>query len=462
MSLRGPVAAVLIGAVIIGCQGPGVGKTAYVGANIWDGSGAPPILDAVIIVSGAHIEAVGPPDEVDVPRGADVRRLDGKWIIPGLADSHTHVERWMLPQLLAHGVTTVRDMGGDQDSIVRLRDESNLGTILGPRIFMSGSAIDLAPATSPVARAVTSPNDGRRAIDSLVLMEASHATISSRVTRSVMVEMLNEARVLRLPIAAQLGRVDALTAAREGIHSIEHLSGVVEATVTDPSPYFRAHSNFYAGWKMSLRGWGQLDSASLDRTASALAETGVAMTPTLAYLEAFAHLRDQSFIQALDLSGVPQEVQDAWNIGRMVQRAGITSTDFIAFRRARPRQDLFVRRFKAAGGIVVAGSAAPNPLLAPGTSLHHELELLVAAGLSTREALLAATRDAARVLENDTLGLVRTEGIADFVVLNGNPLDDITNIREIYSVIFRGIEYTTDEILSPAEPFDTTTVVPSG
>lgn len=435
--------------VLLACSGAGAGKTAYVGATLWDGTGAPVIHDAVIIVNGARIEAIGPPDLVKVPRGADVRHMDGKWIVPGLIDSHVHLERWMLEPLLAYGVTAVRDLGGHQDSVLALRDALGLGTILGPRYFISGAMIDGAPATSPNGQGVRSAHEGRRAVDERVLMEASHATIGTKINRQIFKELMHEAKVLRLPVAAQLGRVDAKTAAAEGVYTIEGLSGIVEATVANPGAFFRAHSDYYTGLKMSLRGWNNLDSAGLDRTAAALAETRVIMVPTLTSLRAFAHLQDRSYEDSLDLSALPPGVSESWAIPSLVRRAGLRGSDFSAFRRALDKQALFLRRFKAAGGTIVAGSDTPNPLLAPGASLHDELKALVDAGLSEKEALLAATRDAGRMMGADSLGVVAAGGLADFIIVDGDPLADIENIRRIYLIVFRGIEQTREELLLP-------------
>ncbi len=124
----------------------GVGKVVYAGGTLWNGTGVPPIFDAVVIVSDGHIEAAGPPDLVAIPRGADVRRVDGRWLIPGLIDAHAHLERWMMSPFLAHGITAVRGAGGEKDSVVALRDDALLGSTLSPRLYISGAAIDAAPA----------------------------------------------------------------------------------------------------------------------------------------------------------------------------------------------------------------------------------------------------------------------------------------------------------------------------
>ena len=172
------------------------------------------------------------------------------------------------------------------------------------------------------------------------------------------------------------------------------------------------------GAYLSARGWAERNAGNLSVEVTDLLDQG-----------------------SLDLSGVPDSVQQAWNIRDLIRRAGIRSEDFSAFRRSRGAQDRFLRLFHREGGLVAAGTDAPNQLLAPGASLHDEMALLVAAGLSPRDALMAATANVARLLETDTVGVLRPGAVADFLVLNGNPLEDIARTRDIFMIVFKGTDY---------------------
>ena len=439
---------ILAATLALGCN-PGAGKTAYVGAEVFDGTGAPLILNAVILVDGAHVEAIGPAEAVQIPRGAVVVPLDGKWVVPGFIDAHVHVERWTLRPFLAYGVTSVRDAGGVLDSVRVMRDETVLGSILGPRMYISGSVIDGAPATWPGAIEVRTPTEARQAIDRLTLLDAATAKLYTRIDRGLMEAILDEAKVLNLPVTAHLGRVDAATAADLGVHGIEHLSGIVEATAPDPGRYLAAHrTDFFGGWNLAEQSWPQLDSVALDRTARRLVERGVYIVPTVVLHDAWAHLADQSYADGLDLAVVPAEVRAAWNVPDLIRRARLGATEFRAFQRARPYQDRFIRMYHRAGGTVVAGTDAPNQLLAPGASLHHEMELLVRAGLLPRDALLTATGNAARYLGVDSVGVLRPGSVADFVILDANPLQTIANTRQIDRVVYRGTAYSPADLLT--------------
>lgn len=426
---------------------PGKGKTAYVGGTLWDGTGAPPVADAVVIVTqSGHIERAGPSDSIKIPRGATQVRVDGKWLIPGLIDAHTHAERWTLTRFLAYGVTAVRDVGGHQDSVEALREETSLGGIPGPRLYISGAMIDGAPATWSTATAAASDEDARRAIDARALLDATQAKVYAGIDSARLAAIMDEATTLSLSVTGHLGKVDAVRAARMGIRAIEHASGVVEATVANPREYFQAYDDFFRGWNLTERGWATLDTAALERTAEVLEQEDVAIVPTLALHEVWAHLEDSTYLITLDLAGVPPSIQEAWDVPDLIARARLGYDDYLVFRRSRPMQDRFVRAYHRLGGLVAAGSDAPNQLLPPGASLHEELRLLVGAGLSPRDALLAATRNAARLLGVDSIGVVRDSAVADFVVLGASPLDDIQNTRSIEAVVSRGVYRTRAEL----------------
>ena len=428
------------------CTPVGKGKTAFVGAHLFDGTGSEPIPSATIIVSGGRIERMGPADRVSVPRGATVIQLDGKWVVPGLIDGHTHVTRWALARYLAYGVTAVRDVGGNTDSLVTLRSQIGSGATAGPRIFISGAVIDGAPATWPDATEVFRSEDARRAVDKLVLADVAQVKVYTKIDRPLLEAVLDEAKTLNVPVTAHLGKLDAVTAGKMGVSTIEHLSGVVESSVRNPAPLFREHDDFFTGWIAFERGWATLDSAALERTARALIGSKVSIVPTLIQHQTYAYLEDSAYVNRLDLSGVPADVRKDWDIPGLVQRARLKPADYAALRRSRPVEDQFVRLYLRDGGRVVAGTDSPNQLIAPGASLHEEMALLVEAGLSPMAALLAATRDAGRLLGIDSLGVLAPGKPADFVVLGGNPLEDIANTKKIERVVQFGADHAAADL----------------
>jgi imidazolonepropionase-like amidohydrolase len=447
--LPAPAIAALLLAIgsLAACRRSSPDGVALVGATLFDGSGGPLLSNSVVVVRGGRIESVGTRAGFQLP--ARTREVDvtGRWIIPGLIDAHAHVEPWALPRYLAWGVTTVRDVHGTLDSVLRLRARVNLGAVAGPRIYSAGAMIDGLPTTYPDAIGANSPRDARKAVDRLVNAGADLIKVYTRVDPPLMRAVLDEARTFNLRVAGHLGLTDAVTAAKEGISSIEHLSGVPEAALADGSSLYAAHyRGFFPGWTAFERSWAGLDSAALARVAKELADRKVTLVPTLVLHETFSRLDDPAVLSDTMLRAVPELQQARWNVKDMVRRAGWTDQDYPAFRAARPNQDFFLRLFALAGGRIATGTDASNQLLIPGYSEHRELELLVGAGLSARDALLAATRNGALLLGVDSLGLIAPGKAADLVILTQDPLQDIHHTLAIDRVMSRGSLLSADSI----------------
>ncbi len=407
------------------------------GATLIDGAGGAPKQDALIIIRNGHIDAIARINEIPIPKSAERINLVGKTVMPGLIDAHAHVERWATGRYVAWGVTTVRDLHGGSDTVLALRNALNLGSIVGPRMFSAGAMIDGVPPTYPNATGIATPDQARRAVDQHAVAGVDYLKIYTKVTPALLRPLLDEAEKLRLPVAAHLGKTDALTAARAGVISIEHMAGVVQAATGDPS-YETAHNSFLAGWTAEEKGWAGLDSATVARTARALAQTKVTVVPTLVVHDMLSRLDNPVLLTRPGMEDVPESAQSVRSVPSLLRRTGWHAGDFATFRRSRRRQDQFVREYKRAGGPIAAGSDAANQLLIPGYSLHEEMALLVAAGLTPLEAITAATRRGAQLLHADSLGMLAPGKVADLVVLNGNPAGNILTTRNIAMVIIRG------------------------
>lgn len=445
------LAALLIwGLLLQGCRTPATDGIALVGATLIDGTGGPPLTDAAIVVRQGRIEFIGSRAGFELPKKTREVNVAGRWIIPGLIDAHSHLAPaadWAPSRYLAWGVTTLRDVHGDLNSIFAIRKRANLGPGNNPRVYVAGPMIDGLPPTYSDAIGVNAENDARKAVDRLVSAGSDLIKVYTHIDASLLRAIVDEAHAFNLSVTGHLGMTDALTAAKAGISAIEHMSGVAESATRDPSALFAAHyRGFFQGWTASERSWAELDSAALARVAARLAEQKVTIIPTLVLHETLSRLDDPAVLNDPALADVPDAPRKEWDVRSLIARAGWTGTDFVSFRRSRPQQDLFLRLFAAAGGRIAAGTDASNQLLVPGYSEHQEMELLVHAGLSAREALRAATRNGAVLLGVDSLGLLAPGKAADLVVLTRDPLTDIRNSRAIQSVMIRGQLLDTDSI----------------
>jgi imidazolonepropionase-like amidohydrolase len=442
--------AVLALLVLAGCRRPVADGLALVGATVIDGTGGPPLNNAAIVIRQGRIESVGPRVGFELPRKTAEVEMVGRWIIPGLIDAHSHLapaSTWAPARYLAWGVTTVRDVHGDLNTIFGIRRRANLGAKPSPRVYAAGAMIDGLPSTYSNAIGVNNENEARKAVDRLVSAGADLIKVYTRIDPITLRAIVDEAHVFNLSVTGHLGLTDAVTAAKAGISGIEHMSGVAEAAAGDRSALIAAHyRGFFPGWTASERSWAGLDSASLARVALRLSDLKVTLIPTLILHETLSRLNDPAFLKSVALSDVPAAQQREWNVPDLIARAGWSEADFASFRLARPQQDLFLRIFASVGGRIAAGTDAANQLLVPGFSEHQELELLVHAGLSPREALRAATRNAAVLLGIDSLGLIAPGKAADLIVLTKDPLADIRNTRAIQSVMLRGKLLSPDSI----------------
>ena len=446
---RPPLAARALFAAILllaGCSAPVKDRVALIGVNVIDGTDGPVLEDQVIIIRGTKIESIRPRAGFAIPKTAEKVDLTGKWVIPGLIDAHVHVERWMLGRFLAFGVTSVRDLHHQQDSILALAEEAALGAIKSPRLYIAGAMIDGAPGTWPDATIVSDPDAARRAVDERAVANIPVIKVYTRITPALLRPIIDEATSFNIPVTAHLGLTDAVTAAGLGVSGIEHLTGIPEA-IGPAEPYYAAHrKGYFDGWNMFERSWSGLDSAKLAHVAEQLAEARVRLVPTLVLHETLSRLDDPAIVGGEALAYAPQSAKEGWNLPDLFTRAGWDTRTFATFRAGRPMQDLFLREFRAAGGAIVAGTDAGAPMVVPGVSLHDELRLLVGAGLSPLDALHSATSGAAALLGADSIGTLAAGKVADLVILESDPREDIGNTRRITDVMLAGILMPHDSL----------------
>src|SRR5207247_1120371 len=208
------------------------------------------------------------------------------------------------------------------DPAIALRTDPNLGAVLGPRMFTSGAMIDGAPPTYAAATAVRTRDEARRAVDQRAVVGADCVKIYTKLTPDLLAPLLDEAATLRLPVAAHLGKIDALAAARAGVASLEHMAGVVQAATPSPGAYFRAHDQFLRGWTLEEGGWSTLDSAAVARVARTLAATHVAIVPTLVLHEMMSRLDNPTLLSRPGMEDVPAAAASVRDVQGLLRRAG--------------------------------------------------------------------------------------------------------------------------------------------
>jgi imidazolonepropionase-like amidohydrolase len=381
------------------------GTYAMAGATIIDGTGRPPIADGVILVRDGRIAEVGPRASITLPADVPVVPVDGKTIIPGLWDMHTHATQieWA-PVYLAAGVTTVRDMGNEFEFIVPLRDAIASGRALGPRIVAAGLIDGGGPNAFGVYYATT-PDEAKHAVGKYHDAGFQQIKIYSLVTPPIVEAICAEAHRLGMTVTGHIPNGMTIEqAAAAGMDHIAHLG---------------------------IRGEAGTDE--VNATIAFLRDHKTVIDPTQSWNELLGHAVGTP-IAAFQ----PGVLKIPPPLNRVFSNAGAAGIDAATARTRLERGLRIVKALHDAGVPIVAGTDEGIP----GHSVHREIELYVEAGLTPMEALQAATIVAARAMKMDAdLGSIERGKRADLVVLNANPLDAIRNIRSVRWTISDGRVY---------------------
>ena len=400
--------------------------------------------DQTVILEGRHIVSVGSSKSAKYPRNAPSVNGRGLFLIPGLWDMHVHLVfgDWFpgakdisLPLLVANGITGVRDMGSELDVVHSWRNEIEAGRLIGPRIYSSGPMLDGPKPRFPSSVAIATPDDARRAVGNLKSRGADFIKLQSLIPRDAVFAIADEAKKQEIPFEGHVpDSVRAGEMSEAGMKSFEHLIGIFEGSSL-------AEDDFLKGNKTEARFLSAYDPARAASLAAILAKNQTWQCPTLVW-ERGGNLIDVSdFAKDTRAKYVPASWKTkTWKrfTDEITQGYG---GDDLAIRKNFLSKELEVVRLLHEKGVpFLAGTDTPAGVyIFPGFSLHEELQRLVAAGFTPLEALQTATLNPARFFGiEDQLGAVEKGKLADLVLLNANPLDDIANTQKIAAVIVNG------------------------
>jgi imidazolonepropionase-like amidohydrolase len=423
----------------------GVSVVAMTSANI--------LKDSTVLVRDGGIVAVGPSGSVTVP--PDARVIDGrrKFVIPGLADMHTHLfSDEEVPDsmaadefgvMLANGVTTIRLMIGRPGHLTMRRD-IEAGRLLGPQLWVASP--QLTGRKDINCRVVTTPDEARAAVKEAADAGYDFIKLTLFITPEVFEAVASEAARNGIRVVGHVDpRVGVARALAEGQH-IEHLDNYMESVLADSAPSRNSVSDRGV---FRIKNWESLDfvdDAKVMKIARATADARVFTTPTLTMFKlAFAQRQSDDEIRARPEWGLMPPKHRALYLGANKKYWANPPSEARRKRYIEVRNRL-VKEIANAGGKIMAGSDTPEWFLGYGFTLHRELENLVAAGLTPYQALESATRNPAEFLHALTeWGTIEAGKRADLVLLSANPLDDIRNTTRIEGVSIGGRWLTTSE-----------------
>lgn len=411
-----------------------------------------------IVMRGDTIIAVGPMDDVESPRGATVIDAGDRFVIPGLWDMHVHaVEAGRAPAywplLLAHGVTGVRDMGAALDSMVHWRREAWGKPARAPRTVWASPAVDGDLPSYAWSHAIRSARDAESFVDSMQSLGLDQVTVARGVSRDVFYAVAAAARRHSIPLTGEVPHdVTPEEAASAGMHSLERLVNISMHCVAR-APALERERRRLARAEASPRQQAQArdaldrawlagaDSTQCESLAQRLRTTGAWVVPTLVANRSYAFMDSVHSPDDTLLLYVPPAVRSGWEARRSQLLADYgDSTAAARHTRDRAERELVGRLWRAGVGILAGSHASDEPYIFAGASLHRELQLLVEAGLTPLAALRSATVGPAAFLARaERQGAIAPGMVADLVVLDADPLEDIRNTLRIHAVVQRGV-----------------------
>ena len=375
------------------------------------------VTNSTVTIAGDTISSVdqnGAP-----PAGAQVVDGQGKFLIPGLWDMHAHVqvnEKGWLPLYIANGVTGIRDMGADLDFILDIRQATASGRVLGPRIVAAGPILDDAPGDWPFRIRVRTPDEGRAAVQLLKRRGIDLIKVHNFTPRDVFFAIVDEARRQQIPVAGHVPlKVTIPEGVDAGMVTIEHMSegGRVWKACSGGDQYRPDACHPFFEMLARRRVWQT-------PTLVALSELAVIGTPASAISRDQLAYANKAFLE-----------MHAANQGFFVKQPEIVDI----MKNLADVAKVVTRDMAAAGVGILAGCDA----MIAGFCVHDELAAMVAAGMTPPAALQTATINPARYLGREmTLGTIAVGKSADLVLLDGNPLEDIANVRRIRAVVSAG------------------------
>jgi imidazolonepropionase-like amidohydrolase len=416
-----------------GIPGSHASTLAIVGGTLIDGTGSAPIQDAAVVVENGHIISVGPRAKVKVPKNANVVDAHGKFILPGLWDMHAHFEQveWG-PIYLAAGVTTVRDCGNEFEFITAVRDAIAQGRGLGPRILAAGIVDGTGQYTIGVNR-VDTPEQAKMWVDRYHAAGFQQMKIYSSVKLEEVKAVADEAHKLGMTVTGHvpegLTAYDTIPAGQDQINHIGYIANIMSA----PLPKDAKRID-----RMNATANIDLNSPEAQKALQFLKDHHTVVDPTVALFELFGATTAHppgSFEPGINKIA-PELAQQLTDVGPPTDRSALGDKVFA-------KELEIVGALHKAGIPIVAGTDQA----VPGYSLHREIELYAQAGFTPMEAIQAATIVPARAMGVDKeSGTVEIGKRGDLILINGDPLADIHNTRNVEYVITNGTMYHTAEL----------------
>jgi imidazolonepropionase-like amidohydrolase/ketosteroid isomerase-like protein len=419
--------------------------------TVIDGTGAAAQNDMAVIIADGKIADIGKFSEIKLPKKSQVIDASGKFLIPGLWDMHVHLSKAgenTLPLFVTNGITSVRDMGGDYVQLLKWRKEAADGTRLSPRIKTPGALLESAENVARMKRegtvepvdkfriGIATPEEARRAVDLMTSLGVDFIKFRTVASPEVYQAIAEESKAKGLMfVGHQFGAPDEMIAA--GQKSIEHY--IYPPIITNPK-----HAEIYKR---------MVDGGIYICTTMVVGDKSLFVS----YDDAKKIVEDTTGKIDFRRKYLSGYLIEDWK-EQLEEKKQPSPVDYIKLK------ELLIKDFQEmhkAGVRIMPGTDVAVLLIYPGYSLHDELQLLVKhVGLTPMEAIISATRYPAEFFGmQKTLGTIEKGKIADLVLLDANPLDDIGNTKRINAIVMGGRYFSKEareKMLAEVEASDVT------
>ena len=409
-------------------------------ANVFDANTATILPYQNVVIVGNHIQAVGPPTAVTAPPDAEIVDATGKTLLPGLWDMHAHVGDNDGLLNLAAGVTTVRDLANDTDTLLARRKRIEAGTEIGTRIIIAGIIDGRGPYQGPTKVLVSTEAEARTAVDNYVKLGYVQIKIYSSVSPELVPPIIDEAHKNGLRVS---GHIPAFMTASQcvklGYDEIQHVNFLVLNFMPDVKET-RTPARFIEPAKRAAD--LDLNSPEVQAFIKLLQEHHTTLDPTMSVFEETIVARPG------EVSPGYKAVEDRLpaQVRRGLLSGGITPPEGME---ARYRQS-FAKMVDLVGVLYRAGipiEAGTDSMA--GFTLQRELELDTQAGIPPPKVLQLATLGAARIMKRDAeLGSITAGKLADLVLIDGSPTISISDVRKASLTMKDGVIYKPAELYS--------------
>jgi hypothetical protein len=416
------------------------------GGTLIDATGRDPVEDAVIIVEGERIKAIGKRGDVTIPRGARIIDAKGKTILPGFIDGHCHLLDFMGELYLHLGITTCPDITQNDDEwTLAQRNGTNLGKIRGPRIWSTGGRL-VGPPPAWALRGergylVKTEDEARAAVRKKKAAGIEIIKFNEYVAPEVIKAGADEANKLGMPITCHC--LDVFLAAENNFAGVEHHWGMGMTTIGDVKKRWDVHQQRMTG-KINTADLAYFyEPENFDKVVKAAVDKNISWSPTIAtwyrpLSPSVARFKERelAILDDKNASYLPRVLREQ-ALGQYERYAKFSPERLNNAREGYKKLEDLMRRYVKAGGLIRAGSDPNNGL--PGLGVHQEMVMFVEAGLTPMQAIQAGTINVAKAFRKDKdYGTLEAGKVADIVLVDGDPLKDIWAVQNVKLVVQGG------------------------